>query len=331
MTDLTSQKSKDKNYILNIIMIILKLLLVLVVFWMIALQIDWPNFKAIVSRLSLGFALLGIMLITIQNLLAGARWWFIMEKLSSFHLTFPLTLKFLYISVLLNQVLPSSVGGDATRVLLAHNYRVPIGYAVRSVLLDRILTILGLLLLITFSLPFIEQAIPAAPGQLLFTLTLLLLTGGCLFLYVVSLISPQLERLHVLRRPTSFVLSLKSFLLSPKKVIPPTLSAMLGFSMMTLIVYAMSVGLSINLSFIQCALLCPPIFLLAALPISIAGWGVREAGMVVGLGYAGVSPEEALALSLMLGTTVLIGSMPGLLYIGDLFGNRFLPKEDSRQ
>jgi hypothetical protein len=89
-----------------------------------------------------------------------------------------------------------------------------------------------------------------------------------------------------------------------------------------LIVYAFARELRIDLTLLDCFALCPPIFLLAALPISIAGWGVRESGMVVALGYAGVSPEGALVVSVMLGMTVLVGSLPGLFFMTKLFPDR---------
>jgi len=49
----------------------------------------------------------------------------------------------------------------------------------------------------------------------------------------------------------------------------------------------------------------------ASIPISFAGWGVREGAMVVGLGFAGVSPSEALAISLLLGVTQFAIGLPG--------------------
>ena len=47
------------------------------------------------------------------------------------------------------------------------------------------------------------------------------------------------------------------------------------------------------------------------LPISLAGWGVREVGLVWFLRMYGVPGEEALALSLMLGLVGVIVSLPG--------------------
>ena len=53
--------------------------------------------------------------------------------------------------------------------------------------------------------------------------------------------------------------------------------------------------------------------LLAALPISIAGWGFREGLFIAGLGYLGISSDSALALSILYGLLMLIVSLPGLI------------------
>jgi uncharacterized membrane protein YbhN (UPF0104 family) len=51
--------------------------------------------------------------------------------------------------------------------------------------------------------------------------------------------------------------------------------------------------------------------LIMVIPISIAGWGVREGVMVVGFGYLGVAPEAALALSILYGLLMLVVALPG--------------------
>jgi len=88
-----------------------------------------------------------------------------------------------------------------------------------------------------------------------------------------------------------------------------------AFIIMATVVFALARGLGVDLTYWQCLVLCPPVFLLSALPISIAGWGVREGAMVVVLGYVSVPLDEAFALSVALGLTVLVGSLPGGLFL----------------
>ena len=55
----------------------------------------------------------------------------------------------------------------------------------------------------------------------------------------------------------------------------------------------------------------PPVLLVMTLPISIAGWGVREQAMVAAFALVGVPGEGALALSIMFGLMGLITGLPG--------------------
>jgi glycosyltransferase 2 family protein len=307
----------------SIVLVLVKIALPALLLWVVTRKIDWPSFLELLLRVRAGVIFIAIALITIQNGLAALRWWFVMIRLPGDQLGFGTALRILYVSVFVNQALPSSVGGDAVRIWLAHRGGLALANSVKSVLLDRILTMFGLFLLVVFALPLMQQVVPAAPGFLLFTYTVSAIAAGFVGLLIFRRIAPHLERYQRLRRLVSFLTSISAFLLSWRNVILPTLSAMVGFSMMTLIVFAFASSLDIALSFVQCLVLCPAVFFLAALPISIAGWGVRETAMVLALGYAGLPPEPALILSLALGLTVLAGSTPGLFFFARLIPDRF--------
>jgi hypothetical protein len=56
--------------------------------------------------------------------------------------------------------------------------------------------------------------------------------------------------------------------------------------------------------------------LITMLPISIAGWGVREAMMGLAFGYAGLMTNEGVNISLLFGAvTFMVGAVGGLVWI----------------
>ena len=75
--------------------------------------------------------------------------------------------------------------------------------------------------------------------------------------------------------------------------------------------YVLAAGLEIEISFLDCFFLVPPVILAMTLPISIAGWGVREGAMIVALGLIGVSQESALVLSILFGLGITLAALPG--------------------
>src|SRR6202043_604866 len=61
-------------------------------------------------------------------------------------------------------------------------------------------------------------------------------------------------------------------------------------------------------NFEQLFMLTPPIMLITMMPISIAGWGVREATMMVAFGYAGLAQTDGTVVSILFGAvSFLIG------------------------
>ena len=65
-------------------------------------------------------------------------------------------------------------------------------------------------------------------------------------------------------------------------------------------------------------MIVPPVSLIQLLPISLAGWGVREVVLVIALASFGVPAEAALATSVLLGLCLIIIGVPGgLLWLTD--------------
>ena len=58
-----------------------------------------------------------------------------------------------------------------------------------------------------------------------------------------------------------------------------------------------------------------PVLILAAAPVSIGGYGVREGSFVLLLGYTGVSATDATLFSLLQGASFALASLPGALVL----------------
>jgi glycosyltransferase 2 family protein len=88
-----------------------------------------------------------------------------------------------------------------------------------------------------------------------------------------------------------------------------------------LLIYVALHQLNVPVHFMACVLLVTPVMLLVTLPISIAGWGVREGALVVALGLSSVPAPEAVVASLLAGLAQLAVALPGglllLLYRSD--------------
>ena len=58
----------------------------------------------------------------------------------------------------------------------------------------------------------------------------------------------------------------------------------------------------------------PPVFLLTIVPISLAGWGIREGAMVGIFMLVGADETKVLAMSILYGMLLIIASIPGAYF-----------------
>lgn len=66
------------------------------------------------------------------------------------------------------------------------------------------------------------------------------------------------------------------------------------------------------LSFAAVVAVVPVVLLAMLIPVSIAGWGVREGAAVALLPIAGISGSQSLAVSIVFGLTALLAALPGV-------------------
>ena len=73
----------------------------------------------------------------------------------------------------------------------------------------------------------------------------------------------------------------------------------------------------------------PPVLLIATVPVSIAGWGVRESSMIVAFAYAGLVQSDGLTLSILFGAaSFIVGMAGGIIWI--VSGLRLRPFDEAR-
>jgi uncharacterized membrane protein YbhN (UPF0104 family) len=138
-----------------------------------------------------------------------------------------------------------------------------------------------------------------------------LMAGGLLALYLLKFLPPALTRWRSVRALQNLSKDLHALVDAPGIVFPVVALSLLLHVMTSLVVYAIARSLGLGIGVVECLVLVPPVILLTILPISLAGWGVRELGMISALGYAGVSSADALLISITFGVLIALVSLPG--------------------
>jgi glycosyltransferase 2 family protein len=249
-------------------------------------------------------------LLAALSLPATLRWQAVLRALGR-RLAFLHGLRLVLVGLFFNQVLPSNVGGDAVRIWQVRRDGVDLRTAIDSVVIDRLMALGILFLIIAVSLPALFAIVPGPVART----AIVLLAGGGLVGYVLFAFLNRLPAAFFRWRATKAIAALSADFRTT--VSSPRYGAMaLALSLLIQIVSALSVfvlaaSLEYRVSLIDCIILMPPVILATAIPISIAGWGVREGAMVVAFGYAGLSVHDALALSVLFGAAMVCASLPG--------------------
>jgi uncharacterized membrane protein YbhN (UPF0104 family) len=282
------------------------------------LALNWVNLGRVANRFSqidptwLALALLAPLA---QNYLLTVRWQMILSRCGS---DLPLRQLFRYgmVALFFNQTLPSSVGGDAMRIWLVGkqaNWRA----ATYSVLVDRLVGVVALAILVTACLPWTLHLVRNPIGRS----ALLLIGLGCIAGGIVF-VSLAWERLRILQRwmPTRHLAASATVAAGILRS-PATLTKVFGLSFAVHFLTAFNAwcaarSVGADLSFPYALFLVLPVILIAIIPVSIAGWGIREGAMVAAFGYAGLAPGDGLIVSLLYGATYLvIGIIGGLVWV----------------
>lgn len=256
-----------------------------------------------------GRLLAALLLQTACNTAAACRWHLIMRRLG-FKFSFLFMLQSSFKGVFFNQGLPSSIGGDGIRILDCAKAGGSAEEAFFGVFIDRIMGLTGLLLLNIGALLMNRSLLPA---NVYWPLLLILsgLTAGLLLLFFLRKFPffAAGRYLGFLGRLSERCFQVYSSVSS--------VSVQLGLSILVhlfsmSVFYLIGKGVGLNFPPQTYLALVPPVILLTIVPVSLAGWGVREGAMVGFFLLIGADKAKVLSLSLLCGLTALVSSLPGL-------------------
>jgi hypothetical protein len=213
-----------------------------------------------------------------------------------------------YASIFFNCLPFGTVGGDVARVWLARRFALSLSQIVLSILVDRVVTVAALIMLALATLPAISSplAVTAWFGGAA------ILVAGALGILLIGVVERVLGRWRK-QRFIHFVLRMAEELRQVK-----TRSGLIAlcFALASgvcsgLGAYSIARSLGLGVGPVPMLAVISIMTLVVALPISVAGWGVREISLVALLGLLGVDREAALALSVELGLISTLLSLPG--------------------
>jgi glycosyltransferase 2 family protein len=265
--------------------------------------------------------LIAVIFLTLSHLLLiGLRWRLILSKLDTF-ISYKKSLSFCFIGFGVSQALPSTIGGDVYRAIALRKMKNGLRTGVVSVFYDRLL---GLLALGILAMPALFQysdiSMPPLPIYLTIVLALTIIMPFVFVKKYRYYLTSSIQNLEFLNVLYSTICSLevvkylqhRSF--GKKTVIVLILMSLavqiLVCSVFAILISGLASTINLNMFFS-----IPLIIMFSLVPVSIAGWGLREAASVMILSGYGLPPEQAIAVGIMFGLTQLVVGLFGVALI----------------
>ena len=273
-------------------------------------SLDFSGTIKLLKTTNLNFFFVAMLIIALQIIIANIRWQIVLNNFK-FKLTYMSTLRYLWIGLFFNQALPSSIGGDALRGYYLSRSGASLKNSTLGVLLDRLFGFIGLGTLVLIVVPLLFNKLDglAAQWEMIFIIVGMLSVLSVVF--ILDLLPYDFSNWKIFRGlyALSFEARKMFFSMTPGIILLLISISIHVFSIIAVLI--LSMGLELEISWLRIVLVVPLATLFMLIPISIAGWGVREGVMIVGLGYINVLPEQALALSILYGLLMLITALPG--------------------
>lgn len=288
----------------------LKLAVSVALIWFLARSIDIPTAIDRIAGLSFGALATTVALFLCLIVNNTVRWALVMRAINA-----PIRLievfRILYIGMFFNQTLPSSIGGDAVRIFLVHRTGKTLETAINGILLERVVTLIGLIVLVVATQPILLSRIGDNPAKYAFPALAGLAVVGVAVLMLLDRLPLKYRRWRIIRALAQLANDTRALLLSPRYAVSGIALGVVGFALVSASAWVLGRALGIDVTLADCLVLVPPVMLITTVPISVAGWGVREGAMVAAFGFIGVAREDALLWSVLLGVLLIVASLPG--------------------
>lgn len=293
---------------INSIKLWARILITVSIFVLILRSIHIHEIWKILKQTRLDLLLVALLMQFSSTTVSAYRWQLIMRNLN-FGQSFAFYWRSYFKAMFFNQGLPTSIGGDALRVLDVADQGFRKRDVLYGVILDRITGLGALMLLNLVAYGFDPDLLPIEVGYLILLLVIIGLLGFAGIaslrrlewlnayprLMVVKTLSARLHQAFLTHR----ILLMTSSLLIP-------FLAMMGF-------FATGWALGLRYDPITYVIIVPPAIFLTIIPVSLAGWGVREGALVGLFSLIGADKATVLAMSVLYGLTLLAVSLPGFI------------------
>lgn len=290
-------------------------------------RIGLGNFVQQLEIAKRGWIIAGIAVFSISNLLGSLQWYLLMHR-SQISITFKKALQYYFIGLFFNNFFISNMGGDVFRIYYASKYTQNGTGAISTVFLDRFIgfSVLTLMALVSglfwLQSVYVKTMLPVIVAVLGFWILLAALFFSHHLAQGVRRILQVFLPPNIVQKFREIYLLITNFHQQKFFVLVVFAISMLTQFLRIFAHYLAGRALNIDVSLHVFFVFIPLIALLASLPISVGGLGVREQTGVILFSKLGVAIGKAASMEFIAYLIAIFSSLPGIIFFVIAGGNK---------
>ncbi|MBH67609.1 MAG: hypothetical protein CMM58_04580 [Rhodospirillaceae bacterium] len=268
------------------------------------------------SKMARGFAsitpwilILAVALCFLQMVMAGLRW-FLIGKMTGPFVCFRVAFRINFAAMFSNQLLPTSIGGDIVRIGLSRHNGLLVGRAIRTVVFDRTTGLVSLMMLLLVTSLVIEDFLSEDwPSWLIKVGSILFIFSAVATIFFGVKLAARLPEAIYFDWIKKF---LREASLLGREGLTTFYAIVISLSIHgtgAFCLWCLTLAVGAEASYLSILGVLPIISLVQLVPISLAGWGVREGTVVAMFSILGIDSSLALLVSLVWGGSIAVSAL----------------------
>ncbi len=298
-------------------------------------RIEWSGVATNLEKVSVWVIAAAIGL-QITVYLIGTWRWSVLLALHQLGHRIKALLPIFFIGALFNNVLPSVTGGDLLRAYYIFRQKHGIAVAVSPIITERVIGLVTLIGLATLAIGYVEIENPititlrALLPLLFFGLVITLaLIGHRKVYWPVHRFFERWQHMKVVEALLRIAEASHRYINRPTVMMQLVALSVLGQVVEISMFWMLGLGVGSDLDFWNYVVIVPLIFVVASLPITIGGHGVRETAAIALFGLYGMAEDQAATIMVIFLAVLLITSLPGLYFFVNMKGHKDFLKQAS--
>ena len=305
MQDQRNQNEHKKKHLRQILQIVGSVLSFYLFFWLLRKQ-DWPTIWVYMQQLPV-WLWVGALIFVVGGMMCNALRWYVLLRSQGVEIPFKGVVRTVFAGAFASNFLPSTIGGDALRVISLLRYTPDRVLSVTSVIMDRALNVAATC---TF-LPFAWFTF----GDRLFEFLTWVNR-----LPIAAMGIPFLDKLmdfarHIIKRIAE---TISRWRRDPMSLLGAFAISWISILIIYFAFWLIGKKLGMPVTFFQLAGVEFIVYVVTLLPVSFNGFGVREVIYTTLMIELGSTPEQSAALTLISRFLLLLTTTPGALWISGI-------------